>query len=375
MLTIFERYLFRQFLYINAIYFCVILGLFTIIDLFDNVDDFLVHGDGNGAFGIAARIVLYYSRQGMLIFDTASIPLIAISVLTAILLLKKNGQVKPFLSAGVPTYRIITPALLLGVSVMMCVKIVNREVFLSDAGHYQHASRGSAEKTLHLVVPKYDHASQILIDGWAVYPEEKRIEKTAFLLPPDIAGNDMINLQAAEAKFYPQKGKYPSGWLLKDVHPRPETIPLTQKGKKYIKRTRQPDNVYVVSEIGPDLIYKANGSSRFLSTTQLVSRINSPAIDANAARGLEFDLHMRLVEPILAGMMIVIAIPIILERESRGLILSAGKCGFWLFIILASTYVVRFLPSLQISEPVQAAWLPLFFVVPFAIWMLDTVET
>ena len=350
------------------------MGLFTIIDLFDNVDDFINHTEG-GTVGIAARIVQYYSRQGMLIFDTASLPLIAISILTAILLLKKNGQVKPFLSAGIPTYRILAPALLLGVSAMMCVKIVNREVFLSNAGHYQHASRGGNEKTLHLVVPKYDHASQILIDGWAVIPEDKRIEKAAFLLPPDIAGNDMINLKASEAKYFPPHQKRPGGWLLKNVQPKPETIPLTQKGKKYIRRTKQSTNLFVVSDVGPDLIYKAKGSSQFLGTSQLISRINSPAIDANTARGLEFDLHMRLVEPLLAGMMIVIAIPIILERESRGMILSAGKCGFWLFIILASTYVVRFLPSLQISEPVQAAWLPLFFVVPFAVWMLESVET
>lgn len=374
MLTIFERYLYRQFLYINVIYFCVIMGLFAIIDLFDNVDDFLNQTQG-GTFAVVVRIVQYYSRQGMLIFDTASSPLIALSILTAILLLKRNGQVKPFLSAGIPTYRILAPALLLGVSTMVCVKMVNREFFLSRFGHYQHASRGGNEKTSHLVVPKYDHGSQILIDGWKVVPEDKRIEKAAFLLPPDIAGNDMINLRADEAKYFSPYKKRPGGWLLKNVQPPPETIPLTQKGKRYVRRTKRSANVFVVSDIGPDMIYKANGSSRFLSTPELLRRINSPAIDANSARELEFDLHMRFIEPLLAGLMIAISIPIILERESRGMILAAGKCGFWLFVILASTYVVRFLPAYHISEPVQAAWLPLFFVVPFAVWLMDSVET
>ncbi len=187
MLTIFERYLYRQFLYINVIYFCVIMGLFAIIDLFDNVDDFLNQTQG-GTFAVVVRIVQYYSRQGMLIFDTASSPLIALSILTAILLLKRNGQVKPFLSAGIPTYRILAPALLLGVSTMVCVKMVNREFFLSRFGHYQHASRGGNEKTSHLVVPKYDHGSQILIDGWKVVPEDKRSKRPLFFCLPILQG-------------------------------------------------------------------------------------------------------------------------------------------------------------------------------------------
>ncbi|MBL4884545.1 MAG: hypothetical protein JKY95_08435 [Planctomycetaceae bacterium] len=153
MLTTFERFLFRQFLAINAIYFCVILGLFTIIDLFDNVDDFINHSAGGGSMAIAARIVQYYGRMGMFIFDAASVPMLAISILTALLLLKKHGQVKPFLSAGIPTFRIIAPALLLGISVMMCVKIVNREVFLNNAVHHLHANRGSTQQTFHLVAP------------------------------------------------------------------------------------------------------------------------------------------------------------------------------------------------------------------------------
>lgn len=375
MLTIFERYLFKQFLAINAIYFCVILGLFTIIDLFDNVDDFLIHGSGSGALGIAARIAQYYGRMGMFLFDSASIPLIAVSILTALLLLKKHGQVKPFLSAGIPTFRIIAPALLLGVSTMLCVKIVNREVFLNDAVHHLHASRGSSQQTTHLVAPRYDHASQILIDGWAVFPEDEKIKKAAFVLPPELAGNDMINLKADEAEFYPQKGSRPSGWLLKNVQPQVETIPLTAQGKKYILRTKKPENVFVVSDVTPDLIYKAKESSGFLSTSQLISRIGSPAIDTNTALGLEFNLHMRVVEPLLAGLMILIAIPLVLERESRGMIRSAGKCGFWLFTILGSTYAARFLADLPIIEPVQAAWLPLFLAAPLTIWMLDKVET
>ena len=376
MLTTFERFLFRQFLAINAIYFCVILGLFTIIDLFDNVDDFINHSAGGGSMAIAARIVQYYGRMGMFIFDAASVPMLAISILTALLLLKKHGQVKPFLSAGIPTFRIIAPALLLGISVMMCVKIVNREVFLNNAVHHLHANRGSTQQTFHLVAPRYDHASQILIDGWAVYPVKRRIDKAVFLLPPEIAGNDMVSLEADEALFFPKVGTRPSGWLLKNTTPEISSIPLTAQGEKYVRRIKQqPNSIFVVSDVSPDLIYKAKESSGFLSTGQLVSRIKSPAFDANSTRDLEFNLHKRVVEPLLVGLMLIISIPLILERESRGMMLSAGKCGFWLFTILGSTYAVGFLSAMQISEPVQAAWLPLFLATPLTIWMIDKVET
>ncbi|MCG6155142.1 LptF/LptG family permease [Rubinisphaera margarita] len=375
MLTTFERQLFRQFLFVNAVYLCVILGLFTVIDLFDNVDDFVNHSDGK-PLSIVLNIAAYYGKMGLFIFDAASVPMIAMSGLTTLLLCKRRGQVKPFLSAGIPTYRVLAPALLMGACVMVGMKMVNREVFLGDAVHHLHSSRGGGgAETLHLVAPRYDHASQILIDGWAVYPHTQRIEKAAFVLPPEIAGQDMICLKADEAEFYPRQGNRPSGWLLRNANPSMTEIPLTEQGKSYLLRSKQPENIFVVSDVTPDLIYKAKESSGFLSTAQLVERINSPAIDNNTARDLEFNFHARVIEPFLTGLMIWIAIPVILQKESRGMIVNAGECGFWLFAIIGSTYAVRFLPALQVAEPVQAAWIPLLLTTPLTVWMLDRVET
>lgn len=374
MLTIFERSVFRQFLVINAIYFCVILGLFTIIDLFDNVDDFVLNSNGGGLLVIVPQILTHYGKMGLFIFDASAVPMVAISVLTTLLLLKRKGQIKPFLSAGIPAYRILVPSLMCGVCAMMGLKMLNREFLLGNAVHHLHAGRGSSS-TQHRVAPRYDYASQILIDGWSVYPESNRIEQPAFVLPPEIAGNDMICLKADEGLFYAQRGPRPSGWLLKSTTPRFEDIPLTAQGKQFVLQSRQGENIFVVTDVGPDLIYKARESSGFLSTAQLISRIQSPAIDRNTARDLEFNLHARLVEPLLVILMVWIAIPIILQRESRGMIAAAGNCGFWLFLIIGSTYAVRFLSGSQLVEPVQAAWLPVLLTAPLTVWMLDLVET
>jgi len=374
MLTIFERSVFRQFLLVNAVFLCVIMGLFTIIDLFDNVDDFVNHSGEGGFPVIAMRIAGYYGKMGLFIFDAAAVPMIAISLLTTMLMLKRKGQIKPFLSAGIPAYRVLAPALLCGVCVMTGLKMVNREVLLGNAVHHLHATRGKTQ-TEHRVAPRYDHASQILIDGWAVYPEANRIENARFVLPPGIAGNDMICLQAEEAKFYPKQGKRPSGWLLRKAEPKIENISLTETGEQYVLRSRQPENVFVVSDVSPDLVYKAKESSGFLSTRQLLLRIRSPAIDSNTVRDLEFNLHARVIEPLLAGLMVWITIPLILRRESRGMIIAAGNCGLWLFAVIASTYAVRFMAGSPLISPVQAAWLPMFLATPMAVWLVDLVET
>jgi lipopolysaccharide export system permease protein len=73
--------------------------------------------------------------------------------------------------------------------------------------------------------------------------------------------------------------------------------------------------------------------------------------------------------------MVWISIPLILQKESRGMIVAAGNCGFWLSLIIGSTYAVRFLSGSQLVEPVQAAWIPIFFAAPLTVWMLDQVET
>lgn len=374
MLTIFERSVFRQFLVINAIYFCVIMGLFVVIDLFDNMDEFLKHSNGGGFVTIFVQIVIFYSRKSMFIFDAAAVPLIAISILTMLLLLQRKGQIKPFLSAGIPAYRILVPALLCGTLVMVGIKIFNREVMLGNSMHHLHAGRGKAE-TLHDLVPRYDHASQILIDGASIYPERNIIEEAMFVLPQEIAGNDLVCLKAPEAQFYPQQGSRPSGWLLRKPNPPLSEIPLTKQGQHYLRGLQNTDSIFVVSDVTPDLIYKAKDASSFLSTSHLLFRIKSPAIDAVSAREMEFNLHARVVEPLLLGLMVWIAIPVILQKESRGVLIAAFRCGVCLFTIIGSTYAVRFLASAQMAEPIQAAWLPLFVVTPLTVWMLDRVET
>ena len=374
MLTVFERAVFRQFLVINVIYLCVILGLFTVIDLFDNVDDFVTHGDNNSLGEIVASILVFYGRLGLFIFDAAALPLISVSLLTSLLLLRRKGQIKPFLSAGIPTYRVLGPALMLGVLAMVGLKTLNREVLLSNAVHHLHSNRGKAT-TRHAIAPRYDYASQILIDGWSVFPDSNRIEKAAFVLPPEIAGNEMICLRAEEAQFYAAQGTRPSGWLLRESQPRMEDIPLTEAGKRFLLRSKQPENVFVVTDVTPDLIYKAKESTNFLSTEQLLTRVSSPAIDAKLASDLEFNLHTRVIEPVLTVVLVWIAIPLVLQSESKGAITAASNCGFWLFGVLGSTYAVKFLVGTQLIAAVMAAWVPLFFATLVASWVIDRVET
>jgi len=374
MLTVFERALFRQFLVINAIFLCVIVGLFTIIDLFDNVDDFFFYGDSDKLGDILTSIVLFYSRLSLFIFDAAALPLISISLLTSLLLLRRKGQIKPFLSAGIPTHRVVAPALMCGVIAMMGIKVLNREVFLSNAVHHLYSSRGQAT-TQHAVAPRYDFASQILIDGKRIHPDADLIEEAAFVLPPEITGNEMICLRAKEARYYPQQGSRPSGWLLSGAQPPVDEIQLTEAGKRFVLRTKQSENAFVVTDVTPDLVYKAKESTNFLSTEQLLSRVSSPAIDVKLANDLEYNLHSRVIEPVLTVLLVMIAIPLILQAESTGAITAASHCGFWLSGVLGSTYAVKFLAGSQLVTPVLAAWLPLFFAALIAVWMTDRVET
>lgn len=376
MLTIFERAVFRQFLVINAIYFCVIMGLFSVIDLFDNANDFISHGEEGGILAIVAGVLAYYGRQSLFIFDAAALPLVAISLLSMLLILRRKGQIKPFLSAGIPAYRILIPALLCGCMVMAGVKILNREVLLGNAIHQLHVDRGK-EKTLHSVIPRYDHSSQILIDGQWIFPEPEhsRIEQAMFVLPPEIAGSSMICLRSEEARYYPKQGQRPAGWLLKKASPSFSEIPLTSLGKTLVLASKQQGNVFVVSDVTPDMVYEAKDSGSILSTSQLLPRINSPAVDATSARDLEFLLHARVVEPLLICLMVWIAIPMVLRRECRGALLAAFNCGMVMTLFIGSTHAVRFLSSSQLVEPIQAAWLPLFCATPVAAWILDRVES
>lgn len=375
MLTTFERYILSNFLSVVVLCLTAVLGLFIVIDLFDNVDDFIKKDTTGGLPGIVHKIISYYSFMGLFVFDSTASALMAISLIIVLIMLQRRSQLKPLVAAGHSTHRILVPPLLVGIAIVSGLRVANREFILDSNSHRLHADRNSNELTSHGVNPIYDLASNILIDGESVIPQNRTMKQATFVLPEGRVSDQLTCIHAEEAVFHPQLGKRPAGWLLLKPTPGFNEISLTEHGRKFLYPGRTQEEIFIASDLTPELLYNGKNTSNYLATSRIVKNIRSPAFDEDSIRKLQYLFHARLLEPFMAIAAVFVVIPMMVKKDSRSMVLNSASCCLTLGVITGVQECCRFLQSAAVLTPELAAWVPFTFCCLCAAWMTPLVET
>ena len=114
------------FAYLRAYLFVLVslLSLYVILDLFTNIEDFAQHVHGLPA--VMAHIAKYYGYRVMQYFDRLCEAITLLAAMFTVAWMQRNNELLPFLSAGVPTRRVIRPVLF-GAAFMLGLGIANQE--------------------------------------------------------------------------------------------------------------------------------------------------------------------------------------------------------------------------------------------------------
>lgn len=373
MLT-FDRYLLRNFFHVFSVCFITMFGLVVVIDLLENLDDFIEkNGDGT-SLNLLENVVRYYGYQSIFFFDRAGPSLTLIAVIVVLLLFQRSGELHPLLAAGVPMFRVLSPLVLAG-AMVSGVLVLNQELVIPQIAYAAHAPRGSFASTHVDVEPVYDHASRISIDGRRLLPAQQTIEQAEFVLPaPTIAG-ELTILRAEQAIHRGARKGQPAGWVLKGVTPKFSELHLTESGAKIVRSLSQGDAIFVSTAVTCDQLYKRGSSYTLLSSQELLRRIHSPAFGSMSVHRLVAHLHTRSVLPFLNVIAVLLVIPVIVRRESPGLVVDSALCAG----VLAANFVVIqgcfYLGQSQIAPPDLAAWLPVIFSGSLAAWISGWIRT
>lgn len=373
MLSIFERSVLRTYLYVNGVCLTAIVGLFVIIDLFDNADDFF--HSGRSYLAVLINMAEYYGHMALFVFDSTCTVLLGVSLIVVLLMLQRKQQLRPLLASGVPTYRILAPPILVGTLIMIGLKTANRELILDRRVHQLHEQRGSEKATAHAIEPMYDHQSLILVDGRMIFPKESRMEDATFVLPHSTVAVEMTTIQAPVAFCGFSKQHQANGWLLKESSTPFSQIPLTSSGVSFVKPGTTDREVFIVTDIGPDLLYKGKQNSSYLATATLLRRIQSSVLDTESLRKLEYVLHSRFVEPVLNLAMVFLVIPLMIRKDSRGLVMNVLIAGVLFFSVYISTMACEFLAEFGAMSIPFAVCLPVLVCGTMASWSAAMVET
>ena len=372
----YDRYLLRSFVYVFAVCLASTLGLFVVIDLFENIDDFLVRNDDRGTPLLLWTISRCYLFQSIFLIDRAGPTLTVVSVMVVLVLLQRTGELHTLLAAGIPMYRILAPLVLISAAFHVAFAL-NQEYVVPQIAHAAFEKRGEPESTKHLVESFTDHASHISIDGQSVRLAERALDEAVFVLPAPSLANEITILEAPVAEFYPAQGARPAGWLLRNVRPSPETLEqrLTSRGREIVRLKSGGRHAFVVSSVACDQLFKRNSNFSVLSIPELIGRIRSPAMGLELVHRLVLHLHSRLVQPILNIIAVLIALPLMVRKESPGIVADSALCGLVLSLMFGLIQACQVLGENQIVPADTAAWIPVLIGGTIAAWLTGVIRT
>lgn len=372
MLT-FDRYLLRNFTYVFVVCFMATFGLMVVIDLLENLDEFLIRNRDGTQWRLVENIVRYYAIQSVFFFDRAGPSLCVVAVIVVLILLQRSGELHPMLAAGVPMYRVLFP-LLCATAVVSAALVANQEFLVPQFVQHAHGARGHGETKE--VESTYDYATRISIDGGALVMTERTILNAEFVLPAPQLVADLTILKAEKAIQQSAGPARPAGWLLQGTDPAPEILTknLTPEGLKIIEFYPDGD-VFVATAVTSDQLYRKNSNYWLLSTKELINRIGNAAVGPVSVHRMILHLHTRVVQPLMNLIAVLLVIPLMVRKESRGLVADSAYTLGVMGAMFGVMQACQFLGVSKQIAPELSAWGPVIFGGSLSAWLSGYVRS
>jgi lipopolysaccharide export system permease protein len=368
-MTVIDRYLVQIYLKVLLVSFASLVGLFVVIDGFNNLDEFLNYGNSR-ALDTIKVMGAYYAPRALQLFDKISGLLAMLAATFVITSIARTNELTALMAAGIGPARVIRPLLAASIFVAL-LAAANREVGLPKV---RDALSKNAQDWLgdtgRKCTPKYDR-SDILISGQATFANQKRLTAPLFKLPPELATWGR-QIEAENAFYLSAEGPRPAGYLLQGVKQPANLGQLPSRGlvtgpvlfspadTPWLK----PGECFVASTVTFEQLSIGSAWRQNLSSVELTSGLRGQTIEPGP--DVYLTLHSRFVRPLLDMSLVLLGIPLVLRRETRNIFMAAVMglglvVALWAVMLTSDTLGRNYLIS-----AVLAAWLPLLVFGPLA---------
>ncbi len=369
-MKILDRYVAVNFLVGYAIAFCVLIGLWTIIDLFVNLDEFAEHID-LGVWSVAKHILAYYGLNMTLYFRDLAGVITVVAAAFSLGRMVRNNELVAMIASGVSAQRIVGPVLVLAI-LFTGVWVVDQELVIPSISDKLARSHGD--------VPGEEYfKAQFIVDGNGslIYSGRFDVKTSSFNKPMIITRRVMDpnrpgiwevtgRITADKAVFNYETGLWD---LVNGVFIGTGPQDGARRATTYSAPNLLPKDVPIICESKHASLF----SSRQLS---MLAAQSTKIRDVAQLSSLK---HFRITDPIINLTMLMVSLPVLICRDPR-MMKSRITVSF---ALTATCFVVTFLCKMLATEVVIAgrvmpelwAWLPLFIFMPIAFIELDTIQT
>src|SRR5258708_7320699 len=268
---IIDRYLLRQFVQVYVICFCSLDGLYVVFDAFSNLDEFLHFTEKQG--NMLATMSEFYAYRSIYFFERVSNMLTMIAGMFTVTWIQRHNELTALMAAGVSRTRVIMPIVVASALVSLATAAGRELVIPQMSRELEKDPKNLTGANGESIKPRFDDATNILMNGVQSFGDERRIYKPSFRLPDPMLrfGRQLV---ADNAYYQEAHDGRESGYLLKgvsrsaDIARQPSFV---LDGKRVIITPRdeprwlEPDQCFVVSDVNFDQLTGGRGLRRFSS--------------------------------------------------------------------------------------------------------------
>jgi lipopolysaccharide export system permease protein len=365
MLKLIDRQLVRS--YVKSYLVCLVslIALYIIIDLFNNIDDFLQNGR---TFLQAVRhIASYYGYMSTLIFDRLSEAIVLLAAMFTVAWMQRNNELLPQLSAGVCTRRVVRPVLLSACALVL-VNVANQELLIPNL---RPVIRDDPTGEKQVTVQAAFDSNGIHLKGDSATRRDQCVKNFVCTIPESVGNGSLVYLQAKEAHYVPPgEGERTGGWLLTDTQP----AELPDWSRKDVLEPIDPGKYFLhTTDVDFDVLTRDRKWFYSISTWRLFQELGRASSTRLASMAVFF--HMRLTRPLLGMILVVMGLSVILRDQNRNVFISAGMCLVICAVFYAACLGTKYLGDHEFLSPALAAWLPVFLFGPLCLVQFDAIHT
>lgn len=378
MLRIIDRYLLMQFVQIFVICYVSFTGLYIVIDAFSNLDDFMHFARTNDQ-SLARVFVEYYAYRSLYLFSLTSSILPLVAAMFTVTWIERYNELTALMAAGVSRFRVLRPVIIAAL-LLAVVAGLNRELLMPSLREKLVVdSKNLGGDSSEELVPRYDRATDILLNGDQAIVASGTIVNPNFVLPSKLS-NYGKQLAASEGTYLPATSDRPSGYLLSGVTI-PQQLgekPSLQLGERYVVVTPHDaswlkgDEIFVASDVALQRLTGNAKWKQFASTAELIEELRSPSADVG--NSVRMEIHTRILQPFLDGTLLFLGLPLMVSRNNRNLYLAIGMATLVVVGYMGVSLCCQWLGNDGFLRPALAAWLPLIIFCPVAVYLADSLR-
>ena len=325
--------------YVKAYLICLIsmLGLYIVVDLFMNLEDFAENQ--TGLVPVLLRIGKYYGIRVTQIFDRLCEAIVLLAATFTVAWIQRNNEILPLLSAGVSTRRVLRP-ILLSATALLGLSIANQELIIPRVGNSLVNNRDDPDGERDVVVQGAFEPNGIHIEGSTANRAQRLVREFNCVIPESITQGNLINLHAKEARYIPLgPGPRTGGWLLTGTQP--PQLPDCARAEIVLEAIDDGKFFVKTQEVDFEVVVRPRNWFTFASTTRLYQELQRA--DSYRLASMAVVFHMRLTRPILGLFLVFMGLSVILRDQNRNIFISAGMCLVLCAIFFASSFMCKHL--------------------------------